>query len=327
MPPTCCPISQSRLDLLILQMLSLEPAHGYAIARRLEQASRAVAYVNQGSVYPALHRLEQKGWLKAEWISSETGREAKVYSLILPGSPQHGGGQSAVTVAIAISFFALVVTSASGSEQASITDTEGVPRSNLVTNAIRRRIRHQCDGQDALVNNSGDGHFTGASNVRAIDRELALALVDGIERSPTIHELVTSINRSDVTAYLIRGRCSYPAMACLSVMSGRSSMRYLRINVQLPGERSYAIVWNRADLVSLIAHELQHVMEIAKDSSVVDGESLRRHYQVRGSDQRDERLDSDAAVEKAFEAKSEFLAWVSSQKASGPRRTTSCVAQ
>jgi transcriptional regulator len=74
--------------MLILQILSLEPAHGYGIAQRLEQISQAVVQVNQGSLYPALHRLEQRGWLKPEWKDSETGREAKFYSLTRAGRRQ-----------------------------------------------------------------------------------------------------------------------------------------------------------------------------------------------------------------------------------------------
>src|SRR5260370_14610084 len=81
MPPTRFPIPQGTLDMLILQILALEPAHGYGIAQRLEQISQSVVQVNQGSLYPALHRLEQKRWLKAERKQSETGREAKFYSL------------------------------------------------------------------------------------------------------------------------------------------------------------------------------------------------------------------------------------------------------
>jgi PadR family transcriptional regulator, regulatory protein PadR len=88
MPSARFPIPQGTLDMLILQILSLEPGHGYGIAQRLEQISRAVVQVNQGSLYPALHRLEQKGWLKAEWKASETGREAKVYSLTRAGRRQ-----------------------------------------------------------------------------------------------------------------------------------------------------------------------------------------------------------------------------------------------
>src|ERR1044071_4531670 len=75
------PIPQGTLDMLISQILSLEAGHGYGIAQRLEQISKSVVQGNQGSLYPALHRLEQKGWLKAEWKPSETGREAKFYSL------------------------------------------------------------------------------------------------------------------------------------------------------------------------------------------------------------------------------------------------------
>src|SRR2546425_11388222 len=82
------PIPQGTLDMLLLQILSREPAHGYGIAQRLEQISKSVIQVNQGSLYPALHRLEQKGWLKAEWKESETGREAKFYSLTRAGEKQ-----------------------------------------------------------------------------------------------------------------------------------------------------------------------------------------------------------------------------------------------
>ena len=88
MPSPRFPIPQGTLDMLILQILSLEPAHGYGIARRLEQISQSVLQVNQGSLYPALHRLQQKGWLRAAWKQSETGREAKFYSLTTAGSRQ-----------------------------------------------------------------------------------------------------------------------------------------------------------------------------------------------------------------------------------------------
>jgi PadR family transcriptional regulator, regulatory protein PadR len=88
MPSSRFLIPQGTLDMLILQILSLEPAHGYGIAQRLEQISKSVVHVNQGSLYPALHRLEQKGWLKADWKQSETGREAKFYSLTRSGQKQ-----------------------------------------------------------------------------------------------------------------------------------------------------------------------------------------------------------------------------------------------
>jgi PadR family transcriptional regulator PadR len=88
MPPSRFPIPQGTLDMLILQIVSLQPAHGYGIAQRLEQISRSVVQVNQGSLYPALHRLEQKQWLRAEWRESETGREAKFYSLTAAGRKQ-----------------------------------------------------------------------------------------------------------------------------------------------------------------------------------------------------------------------------------------------
>src|SRR5438132_3902260 len=88
MPSPRFPSPQGTLYMLILQILALEPAHGYGIAQRLEQISASVVQVNQGSLYPALHRLQQKRWLRAEWKQSETGREAKFYSLTSSGRKQ-----------------------------------------------------------------------------------------------------------------------------------------------------------------------------------------------------------------------------------------------
>ena len=79
---------QGTLDLLILKTLALEPMHGWGIAQRIRQVSGEVLQVNQGALYPALHRLEQKKWLRAEWKESETGREAKFYSLTPAGRRQ-----------------------------------------------------------------------------------------------------------------------------------------------------------------------------------------------------------------------------------------------
>jgi PadR family transcriptional regulator, regulatory protein PadR len=88
MPSSKFPIPQGTLDMLILQILSLEPSHGYAIAQRIQQMSRQTVRVNQGSLYPALHRLEQKRWLRSDWRQSETGRQAKFYSLTPTGRQQ-----------------------------------------------------------------------------------------------------------------------------------------------------------------------------------------------------------------------------------------------
>jgi PadR family transcriptional regulator len=76
---------QGTLDLLILKVLSLEAKHGWAIAKRIQQMSREELQVQQGSLYPALYRLEQQGWIKADWRASETGRDAKFYSLTAAG--------------------------------------------------------------------------------------------------------------------------------------------------------------------------------------------------------------------------------------------------
>lgn len=73
------------LDLLILRTLALEPAHGWAIARRIQQVSREVLQVQQGSLYPALYRLEKRGWIKGGWRVSEGERPAKVYALTASG--------------------------------------------------------------------------------------------------------------------------------------------------------------------------------------------------------------------------------------------------
>jgi PadR family transcriptional regulator, regulatory protein PadR len=76
---------QGTLDLLILKTLAAEPLHGYAIAQRIAQSSRTLLQVPQGSLYPALHRLENRGWLAAEWSQTDTGREAKFYRLTRKG--------------------------------------------------------------------------------------------------------------------------------------------------------------------------------------------------------------------------------------------------
>lgn len=72
---------QGTLDLLILKILALEPLHGWAVSQRLKQVSGDVLQVSDGSLYPALHKLEQEGWITAEWKTSELGRRAKFYSL------------------------------------------------------------------------------------------------------------------------------------------------------------------------------------------------------------------------------------------------------
>ena len=76
---------QGTLDLLILKTLALEPMHGWGISQRIQQTSRDVLRVNQGSLYPALHRLEEAGWIDAEWGASENNRQAKFYRLTRQG--------------------------------------------------------------------------------------------------------------------------------------------------------------------------------------------------------------------------------------------------
>ena len=79
---------QGTLDLLILKTISLEPMNGWAIAKRIVQISNNILQVQQGSLYPALHRLEYQGWIKAEWKDSENNRRAKYYSLTAAGRKQ-----------------------------------------------------------------------------------------------------------------------------------------------------------------------------------------------------------------------------------------------
>ena len=81
-------LPQGTLDLLILKALSLQPQHGWAISERLHQVSRATLQIPQGSLYPALHRLERRGWIKAEWGASDNNRKAKYYELTRSGRSQ-----------------------------------------------------------------------------------------------------------------------------------------------------------------------------------------------------------------------------------------------
>lgn len=88
MPPTNADVLQGTLDLLILKALSAESMHGWGVAQRIQQISRDVLHVNQGSLYPSLHRLEQRGWIAASWGASDNNRRAKFYRLTATGRKQ-----------------------------------------------------------------------------------------------------------------------------------------------------------------------------------------------------------------------------------------------
>jgi PadR family transcriptional regulator, regulatory protein PadR len=88
MPSRTIDLPQGTLDLLILRTLSLEPLHGWAVSERIQQISSDVLCVQQGSLYPALHRLERRGWIKARWGTSENNRKAKFYELTKAGRRQ-----------------------------------------------------------------------------------------------------------------------------------------------------------------------------------------------------------------------------------------------
>ena len=98
-------LPQGTLNLLILKALSLEPMHGWAISERIHQVSRATLQIPQGSLYPALHRLERRGWIKAEWGESDNNRRAKYYRLTSAGRRQLAAEEDAwqkLTAAIAL---------------------------------------------------------------------------------------------------------------------------------------------------------------------------------------------------------------------------------
>ncbi len=88
-------LPQGTLDLLILKTLALGPQHGWAISDRIEQVSREVLSIKQGSLYPALHRLERRGWIKAKWDASKNNRRAKYYELTRTGTRQLEAEESA----------------------------------------------------------------------------------------------------------------------------------------------------------------------------------------------------------------------------------------
>jgi PadR family transcriptional regulator, regulatory protein PadR len=88
MPPEKSDLLQGTLDMLILKVVALGPLHGYGISQRIRQISQEVLQVQQGSLYPALHRLEKRGWLNAAWGASENGRQAKFYTLSAKGRRQ-----------------------------------------------------------------------------------------------------------------------------------------------------------------------------------------------------------------------------------------------
>jgi len=98
-------LPQGTLDLLILKALSLGPQHGWAISERIQQVSRAALQIPQGSLYPALHRLERRGWIRAHWGASDNNRKAKFYDLTRDGRRQLGAEADAwrkLTAAVAL---------------------------------------------------------------------------------------------------------------------------------------------------------------------------------------------------------------------------------
>ena len=88
--PQSADLLQGTLDLLILQTLALEPMHGWGVALRIQQSSKDVLQVGQGSLYPALYRLEYKGWIRSDWKTTENNRRAKFYRLTAAGKKQLG---------------------------------------------------------------------------------------------------------------------------------------------------------------------------------------------------------------------------------------------
>ena len=98
-------LPQGTLDLLILKAVSLRPEHGWAISERIHQVSKATLQIPQGSLYPALHRLERRGWIRASWGASDNNRRAKFYELTRPGRKQLDVEQDAwrkLTVAVSL---------------------------------------------------------------------------------------------------------------------------------------------------------------------------------------------------------------------------------
>lgn len=98
-------LPQGTLDLLILKALSLQPQHGWALSERIQQVSRAALQIPQGSLYPALHRLERRGWIRARWGESDNNRRAKYYELTRTGQKQLGAEADAwqkLTAAVAL---------------------------------------------------------------------------------------------------------------------------------------------------------------------------------------------------------------------------------
>jgi transcriptional regulator len=98
-------LPQGTLDLLILKAIALEPQHGWAISERIQQISKDALRIQQGSLYPALHRLERRGWIKAEWGASENNRKAKFYALTRAGRKaldEQTGAWRALTAAVGL---------------------------------------------------------------------------------------------------------------------------------------------------------------------------------------------------------------------------------
>ena len=273
-------VKQGTLDVLVLHALAAAGTqHGYAIARRIEQLTGGAAFGFQGVIYASLVRLEQQGWVVAEWRACGTTLRARFYSLTQGSLERLGHDRTDRKVGLAAQAV--------------------VSRETRLALIIWCALHVSAGGVNAAESKS--------THLRPIDAEIEAAIAEGVAHSRTFRELVLAVERVNVITYLFRGRCAYPALACTSLLSGRSSTRYVRINIQLPGAGGTATAWGRRAIIALVGHELQHVLEIAADLTLTDEGSMRQRYERYGLRRAEGRYDSLAAVDVGDRIRAELV--------------------
>jgi PadR family transcriptional regulator PadR len=220
--------------MVLRTLAAMGPQHGLGLAKRILQVSEGLLDLNQGTLYPALLRLEQRRWIASRWAISDNNRKAKFYELTA-----RGRRQTRRDYAVA----------------ASVERVAAVPRSTMVMLAA------------ALLSQVSEDH----THVRTTEPRIRALVNEGKARSETFRRIITTLDASDVIVYL-EPKVTRRILGgfLFHDVGGRGGWRYLRVAVDFHGAH------NR--VVSLLAHELQHAVEVAQAPEARDAGSLEKMF-------------------------------------------------
>ena len=252
------PLVQGPMDVLILNVLSSEPKHGWAIAKRIQQSSPEQLKVPQGSLYPALYRLEGQRLLKAEWKQGPSGREAKFYALTAAGQKrlEHAGwisGRRQRDGGRHINYYSLATTG----RRVLLRSKNQRGRGHLSGTATA--LAFSMAATAAAAQDAGT-----LPHVRSSSPFLRELFTQGAVQSPTFRSLVDAIDDTDGIVYVENGRCGHHVHNCLLLsVIPTGGFRFLRILVDVDRVHGHD-----SELIASIGHELRHALEVLAEPHV-----------------------------------------------------------